>query len=121
MPTFTLRDELVRCGRKGCRSCPHGPYRYAYWREGGRTRKKYIGKIVKPSSKQLDEVMPRFDLDDDLANLAICNLVAKIALRNFVSCRLRYRGAMRALRKEGDLHGVAWLRKLWQAAWPGRS
>lgn len=40
----TFRREYVRCGRAGCRSCPHGPYWYAYWREGGRTRKRYIGK-----------------------------------------------------------------------------
>jgi hypothetical protein len=40
----TFRQERVRCGREGCRSCPHGPYWYAYWREGGRLRSRYIGK-----------------------------------------------------------------------------
>ncbi|HEV3473838.1 MAG TPA: hypothetical protein VG602_00490 [Actinomycetota bacterium] len=40
----TFRQEQVRCGREGCRSCPHGPYWYAYWREGGRLRSRYIGK-----------------------------------------------------------------------------
>jgi hypothetical protein len=40
----TFRQEAVRCGRKNCRRCPHGPYWYAYWREGGRLRSRYIGK-----------------------------------------------------------------------------
>jgi hypothetical protein len=40
----TYRQELVRCGREGCTRCPHGPYWYAYWREGGRLRSGYIGK-----------------------------------------------------------------------------
>ena len=39
----TYRLEKVFCG-KGCKGCPHGPYWYGYWKEGGRTRSKYIGK-----------------------------------------------------------------------------
>ena len=42
--TVTYRQERVRCGREGCSGCPHGPYWYAYWREGGRLRSRYIGK-----------------------------------------------------------------------------
>lgn len=42
--TVTFRQEMVRCGKKGCTRCPHGPYWYAYWREGGRTRSRYVGK-----------------------------------------------------------------------------
>lgn len=40
----TYRQEHVRCGRQGCTRCPHGPYWYAYWREDGRLRSRYIGK-----------------------------------------------------------------------------
>ncbi|MBN1236374.1 MAG: hypothetical protein JW999_10065 [Methanotrichaceae archaeon] len=39
----TYRLERVSCG-KNCKGCPHGPYWYGYWREGGKTRSKYIGK-----------------------------------------------------------------------------
>lgn len=39
----TYRLEKVRCGKPGCRSCPHGPYWYAYYRERGRLRSRYIG------------------------------------------------------------------------------
>ncbi len=42
--SVTLRQETVRCGKKGCTRCPHGPYWYAYWREEGRTRSRYVGK-----------------------------------------------------------------------------
>jgi hypothetical protein len=42
--TLSYRQEHVRCGKDGCRTCPHGPYWYAYWKEQGRTRKRYIGR-----------------------------------------------------------------------------
>lgn len=40
----TYRQEQVSCGKTSCRSCPHGPYWYAYWKEGGRTRSCYVGR-----------------------------------------------------------------------------
>jgi hypothetical protein len=40
----TFRQERVRCGRASCTRCPHGPYWYAYWREDGRLRSRYVGK-----------------------------------------------------------------------------
>lgn len=43
MPKVTYRQAAVRCG-KGCGSCPHGPYWYAYWKEDGRSRSQYIGR-----------------------------------------------------------------------------
>lgn len=42
----TFRRQSVRCGKEGCTRCPHGPYWYAYWREGGRSRSRYIGKTL---------------------------------------------------------------------------
>ena len=40
----TYRRENVRCGKQGCKKCPHGPYWYAYYREGGRLKSRYIGR-----------------------------------------------------------------------------
>ena len=40
----SYRLEPVNCGKPGCSRCPHGPYWYAYWREGGRVRSRYIGR-----------------------------------------------------------------------------
>lgn len=41
---ITYRQESVRCGKPNCASCPHGPYWYAYYREGGKLRSRYIGR-----------------------------------------------------------------------------
>ena len=45
-PGVSYRLEEVRCGKRGCTRCPHGPYWYAYWREDGRLRSRYIGKTL---------------------------------------------------------------------------
>ena len=49
--TVIYRSESVRCGKPRC-ACRegklHGPYVYKYWREGGRVRKKYVGKGATP-------------------------------------------------------------------------
>ena len=39
--------EYIKCGKPKCKCTKgkgHGPYWYAYWSEGGKTRSKYIGK-----------------------------------------------------------------------------
>lgn len=41
-PTVTYRQQHVRCGKR-CATCPHGPYWYAFWKEGGRSHSQYIG------------------------------------------------------------------------------
>jgi hypothetical protein len=49
----TYRLERVRCGSKKCKCTSgelHGPYWYAYWSEGGRTRSEYVGKKL-PAKK----------------------------------------------------------------------
>lgn len=42
----SLRRQWVKCGKANCTTCPHGPYWYAYWREEGRRRSRYIGKLL---------------------------------------------------------------------------
>ncbi|HEY5727295.1 MAG TPA: hypothetical protein VIV08_01660 [Acidimicrobiia bacterium] len=49
----SLRRQLVRCGKSGCNTCPHGPYYYAYWWEEGRRRSRYVGKL-----DDLDDPLP---------------------------------------------------------------
>lgn len=41
---WTLQLEKVACGKATCKTCPHGPYWYAYRRQGARLVSKYIGK-----------------------------------------------------------------------------
>ncbi len=55
-PGVRYRQQHVRCGRASCSSCPHGPYWYAFWREDGRTRKRYIGRHL--PGEPVEEVVP---------------------------------------------------------------
>lgn len=45
--------ELVKCGKPACKCMGenaelHGPYWYAYWRENGKLKSRYIGKKLDP-------------------------------------------------------------------------
>lgn len=42
--TVTYRCQYVRCCKPRCKTCPHGPYWYGFWKENGRTRSTYYGK-----------------------------------------------------------------------------
>ena len=53
-PGVTYRLEHVRCGKPNCGSCPHGPYWYAYYREGNRLKSRYIGREL-PQGAQAPE------------------------------------------------------------------
>lgn len=41
---MSFQSEWVKCGNPRCRSCPHGPYWYEYWREGKTVKKRYHGR-----------------------------------------------------------------------------
>jgi hypothetical protein len=47
-PNAAIYERMVKCGKADCPTCvdgpSHGPYLYAYWREGDRMRSKYLGK-----------------------------------------------------------------------------
>jgi len=57
---ITYQLQFRKCGKPTCSTCRegqgHGPYWYAYWREGSRLRSGYIGKVppspVTPSALQ---------------------------------------------------------------------
>ena len=48
MHKATVVIKPVYCG-KHCKGCPHGHYKYIAWRERGKTKWKYIGKVEKES------------------------------------------------------------------------
>lgn|GEM_PF-564173 len=50
--SITFRYETVRCGKQNCSRCPHGPYWYAYWKENGRTRSRYIGRTLPGAARK---------------------------------------------------------------------
>ncbi len=45
---ITYQLQFRKCGKPTCSTCRdgqgHGPYWYAYWREGSRLRSRYVGK-----------------------------------------------------------------------------
>lgn len=45
-PTVRLRRQWVKCGKRSCTACPHGPYWYAHWRDDGKRRSRYVGKLT---------------------------------------------------------------------------
>lgn len=51
----TYRLENIRCGKKSCKCVEgklHGPYWYAYWSEGGKTKSQYVGKMLPRGVKE---------------------------------------------------------------------
>ena len=52
--SVTYQRELIKCGKPKCRKW-HGPYWYAYWSAGSRTRTLYIGKQLRPAQQVLTE------------------------------------------------------------------
>jgi predicted ATPase/DNA-binding SARP family transcriptional activator len=59
-PGVSYQQKFVRCNKPACRRCAdgpgHGPYWYAFWWEGGRTRSRYLGKI-----SPVSEILPTPD------------------------------------------------------------
>ena len=53
---ITYQLQYRKCGKASCSTCRdsqgHGPYWYAYWREGPRLRSAYIGK-AQPDGEHL--------------------------------------------------------------------
>ncbi|HEY3993700.1 MAG TPA: DUF6788 family protein [Ktedonobacteraceae bacterium] len=45
---ITYQFQFRKCGKPSCSTCKsgqgHGPYWYAYWREGSRLKSGYVGK-----------------------------------------------------------------------------
>jgi len=48
-PKFRLRRRLVRCGKENCQACPHGPYYWLVWKDKGKSRERYLGKLPEGS------------------------------------------------------------------------
>jgi hypothetical protein len=56
-----VRVRWVRCKAKRCAKCPHGPYLYHVWREGGRTRERYVGRDPAPRPRPAPSSGRTFD------------------------------------------------------------
>ncbi|KGF71563.1 hypothetical protein DO97_17510 [Neosynechococcus sphagnicola sy1] len=47
---ISYQQQYRRCGKPTCGTCPHGPYWYAYWRDGAKVKSRYIGKELHKSA-----------------------------------------------------------------------
>lgn len=47
---ITYQQQYRKCGKAACKPCQtgqgHGPYWFAFWRDGRRVRSAYIGKTA---------------------------------------------------------------------------
>jgi hypothetical protein len=71
---ITYQNQYRKCGKASCRTCRdgqgHGPYWYAYWREGSRLRSGYIGKKppwVQGTATPRNEMRTAFPTDEERA------------------------------------------------------
>jgi hypothetical protein len=68
---ITYQLQYRKCGKPSCSRCRssqgHGPYWYAYWRQGSRLHSTYIGK-VRPTS--LDTSLDRPTSENMLETVA---------------------------------------------------
>jgi len=116
----TLRCEWVRCCNPRCRACPHGPYWYAYWREGKRTRKRYIGKQLPPPPPPASSPSPhRWDaiFDRRTATLSLAYEILAIGPdATFEAARTTYRRLMLLNHPDrgGDVRLCAWQNCAWE-------
>lgn len=48
VPSVSYQLQFRKCGNKNCqcrrKNIEHGPYWYAFWREGDKNKSQYIGK-----------------------------------------------------------------------------
>jgi hypothetical protein len=60
---ITYQLQYRKCGKSTCSTCHeghgHGPYWYAYWREGSRLRSGYIGRVSPKAGSSLKAAIAR--------------------------------------------------------------
>jgi hypothetical protein len=67
---ITYQLQYRKCGKPTCHTCRmgpgHGPYWYAYWRDGARIRSTYIGKVCPASlDTSLDSSTPESTMETE--------------------------------------------------------
>ncbi len=83
---ITYSQQYRRCGKPTCPRCAaggsgHGPYWFAYWREGGRLRSRYLGKQAPVGASALSGHVEERHLEAEPPALASAPPSARPALR----------------------------------------
>ena len=108
----TITRQYVKCRRPQCQK-KHGPYLYAYWKEGNKTKSRYIGKnledfISRKLAKDLDlrpSLLVKFKFIEEQANKG--NVLAKEYLEKLrnrkVSIDWAHRVLITRIREQNEL------------------
>ncbi len=64
-----IKLRKIKCGKPGCKKCPHGAYVYAQWKEKGKVKEKYLGKYgeveteekIKDFAKKHPRILKEFE------------------------------------------------------------
>lgn len=81
--SFCYRLERIRCGREKCRCARgqlHGPYWYVYYRENGRLKSEYLGRMLPPFHPALTEYSDRLHRRNEEERKKIRSLVEESQL-----------------------------------------
>jgi Family of unknown function (DUF6788) len=66
---ITYQLQRRKCGKSSCSTCRdgqgHGPYWYAFWREGTRLRSAYVGKPSEAAPSPGEAAALRANARDD--------------------------------------------------------
>ena len=87
----TLRLEHIKCSKPSCQKCPHGPYWYAYWHEGKRLKKKYLGKQLpeqpwRPEQSDVGQPVPLTEEEKDWLTIGVMVRTSFTATRKVYRC-----------------------------------
>lgn len=102
MGKVTVRKEFVRMKQADGSYKLFGPYRYDYWREKGKLKKRYMGKWVATDDLHESESIQEVSYADSLLkgyrvpDWYCCDLLGIVAGDSFSARRAKYRAGVRA-------------------------
>lgn len=116
---WTYSRKYVRCGKAGCRSCPHGPYWYRYRHADGKTYCEYVGKRAAPEGEEswqkIDERWDRIFARRTATVALACEILGIDEGTSFEVARKVYRRLALEQHPDrgGDQKRFAWTESAW--------
>lgn len=111
-----LRQEWIKCGKKTCKRCPHGPYWYRYFHNReGKLCKQYVGKTVDQDSHQADDEA-EYHQDSAGPEAPIHSILGIPKMASFTTVRRYYRkqlALMKQMSERLDSQAIVELRQAW--------
>jgi len=124
----TYSQQYRRCGKPMCVRCAtggtgHGPYWFAYWREGGRLRSRYLGKQAPAGASALsgpgDEQHPEQGEERHLDTGPPTSALPRAGRGAGPALRVRTLGSLVVWRGEQPIPAARWSRRAATALFTG--